>query len=98
MDEQVDAFFVAQSDVQVAVAVEVYSQELRADARVAGGGDFVTCEFGRLPFRSFDFVPEHSGRVPGSRIAAVVSVKSFARHDVFLAVSVDVDIFHRVRL
>ena len=44
VDEQVDAFFVAECDVQVAVSVEVDGQELSADAGVSTSGDFVPGE------------------------------------------------------
>jgi len=58
----------------------------------------VTGECRSFTFGSFDLVPEHSSRVPGSWVAAVVSVEPFAGDDVLLTVSVDVDILDCVSL
>ena len=53
---------------------------------------------GGLPLARLHLVPDHHDRLVSARVVAVVGEVALARHDVALAVAVDVDIVHGMRL
>jgi len=93
--KEVHAGFARSGDVEIAVAVQIHGDELRACASGAVDADGIARELAGF---AIDFVVVDNERIVGAGVVAVVAAVALACQQLQLAVAVDVDHLERVHL